>query len=245
MMIARGMTFPDLSDLLKPIFVERAETDFGLDGKRMTDSRIALLTGLQRRDVRTHRDGKPTEQESARSLPRVVARWSSDKTWLDPEGEPLILTRTGDDLSFDALVASVSRDMHPRTLLDELERQGAVSVDGDHVTLLSESYLPTGDDAKLSYFADNIGDHTEAAVSNLASDDPPYFERAVHYNQLSDDAVNSLEALARKRQHEILKELNIEALRLQKRDAKTGTGNARFRCGVFIYVEKNEEASKP
>jgi len=245
MMIARGMTFPDLSDLLKPIFVERAEADFGLEGKRMTDSRIALLTGLQRRDVRAHRDGKPTEQENARTLPRVVAQWTSNEAWQNCDGTPITLTRSGKDSSFEALVASVSRDMHARTILDELERQGMVSVDGDHVALLSESYLPSGDDAKLSYFAANIGDHAEAAVGNLSADTPPFFERAVHYNQLSDEAVEELENLARKRQHEVMHELNAEALKLQKRDAKDRSGTARFRCGAFVYVEKNEDISKP
>ena len=239
-MIARGVTFPDLSDLLKSVFVARAEADFGLEGKRMTDSRISLLTGLQRRDVRAFRsDDDSPPAESAGPLPRVIARWVSDAAWLDDQGEPLVLDRSGEGLSFETLVASVSRDMHPRTLLDELVRQGSVVLDGEKVTLTSRSYLPGGDESKLGYFGANLGDHAEAAAANLATDDPPFFERAVHYNQLSDEAVTALETLARKRQHEVLSELNAEALRLQD-----GNGTARFRCGAYIYTEKNSQADE-
>jgi len=244
-MIARGMTFPELSDLMKSIFVARAEADFGLDGKRMTDSRISLLTGLQRRDVRAHRvEEAVSVPEGAGPLPRVIAQWLSDGVWSDG-GVPRVLLRSGDGLSFEALVASVNRDMHPRTLLDELERQGTVAIDGDSITLITRSYLPDGDDAKMGYFGANLGDHAEAAASNLTDQPAPFFERAVHYNQMSEDAVASLEALARKRQHEVLEELNQEALRLQKRDAKKGNAHARFRCGAFVYVEKNQEMEKP
>ena len=246
LMIARGVTFPDLSDVLKPIFVRCAEADFGLEGKRMTDSRISLLTGLQRRDVRAHRDQDEKDQhaeEGVGPLPRIIARWMSDEAWCDGD-TPRILSRRGDGLSFEALVASVSRDMHPRTLLDELERQGVVIIDDDQITLLSASYLPTEDDAKLDYFAANLGDHSEAAVANLTSKEAPFFERAVHYNELSDESLAALETLARQKQHAMMKELNAEANRMQRTDKKNKHANGRFRMGAFIYVEKSGEPSQ-
>lgn len=244
-MIAHGVTFPDLSDLLKPIFVRCAETNFGLEGKRMTDSRVSLLTGLQRRDVRAHRDqGVDAEQtaEGAGPLPRIIARWQSDETWCDGD-TPHVLSRAGEGLSFEALVNSISRDMHPRTLLDELERQGVVAIDADQITLLTDSYLPTSDDAKLGYFAANLADHVEAAVTNLTEKTAPFFERAVHYNQLSNQSLKALETLARERQHAVMKELNAEANRLQRIDKKNARANGRLRFGAFIYLEKSEGKS--
>jgi len=244
-MIARGMTYNDLSEVLKSAFVARAEADFGLEGKRMTDSRISLLTGLQRRDVRAHRQGDlEMPRESAGPLPRVIARWLSDQEWLDRRGQPRTLDRTGERHSFDALVASISRDMHPRTLLDELARQGAVAIEGDRIALTARSYLPSDDDAKLGYFGANLGDHAEAASANLSTEEPPYFERAVHYNNLSEKAASALEALARKRQHEVLSELNTEALRLQNEGADDGPLTSRFRCGSFVYVTKVDGGDK-
>ena len=227
--MARGVAFPEMSDWLKRLYVECAEADFGIEGKRMTDSRIALLTGLQRRDVKAHRD-VPHEDApvSAGPLPRIVARWLADA--------PRSLTRA----DFEVLAASVSRDMHPRTMLDELVRQGAVALDGDRVTLMSDGYLPEEDDAQLGYFGANLGDHAEAAMANLAATPAPFFERAVHYNGLSEVSLQVLEQRARVLQSEVLKTLNAEALRLQQRDANVPDATGRFRCGAFVYTEIGE-----
>lgn len=231
LMIDRGVMFPEVADLLKRLFVQQAEAGFGIAGKRMTDSRISLLTGLQRRDVKLHR-GAPLDEPpaSAGPLPRIVSRWLAEGA------------RSMNRAEFEALVASVSRDMHPRTILDELVRQGIAALDGESLTLLKDSYLPGGDDAKLGYFGANLGDHTEAAVSNLMAEHAPFYERAVHYNRLSDESLRKLDALARTLQQDALSALNREALRLQSADAKDATANGRFRCGAYVYLENGDHS---
>ena len=52
LLLNNGITFPYLSDLLKLIYVETAEKEFGLDVRPLTDSRVTLLTGVHRKDVR-------------------------------------------------------------------------------------------------------------------------------------------------------------------------------------------------
>ena len=54
-LIAQGVTAPALYRLLKRLYVEVAEREFRLDGERPTDSRISLLTGVHRRDVKAFR----------------------------------------------------------------------------------------------------------------------------------------------------------------------------------------------
>ena len=55
-LIAKGVTAPDFYRVVKQTFVEVAEADFALDGERPTDSRISMLTGVHRRDVKAFRD---------------------------------------------------------------------------------------------------------------------------------------------------------------------------------------------
>ena len=50
-MLARGITYPYLSDLLKARCGEVADHDFGLNGKSPTDSRVSLVSGVHRKDV--------------------------------------------------------------------------------------------------------------------------------------------------------------------------------------------------
>ena len=251
-LIARGLRYPELGDMLKELYVDASERHFSIGGKRLTDSRISLLTGLQRKDVHALRSkpgDRATEADAAGAgpLPRVLAQWLAGAPYCDASGAPRPLHRApaGGSPSFEALVAEVSRDIHPRTVLDELKRQDLVDHDAasDMVTLRTPAFLPAHDDAALAgYFGANLGDHAEAASANLdAAPDPgPFFERAVHYNKLTPEALGELEALARKLQSDALAELNAEALALQKRDAGVETATGRFRCGAFVYRSDRE-----
>ncbi len=251
-MVSRGLRFPDLSDALKELYVDACERHFQLGDKRLTDSRISLLTGLQRKDVRDIRArlakaGPETDREGAGPLARVVARWLADTAYRSAAGAPCPLRRAAKDNgpSFERLVADVSRDVHPRTVLDELKRQDLVDHDGesDMVSLRTDAYLPSRDEtALLGYFGANLGDHAEAAAANLeAAPEPgPCFERAVHYNELTPDALAELNALAGRLQSDVLAKLNAEALALQQRDAGADTATGRFRCGAFVYTLQRE-----
>jgi len=244
--IARGVRFPELSDMLKEIYVAASAAHFRLQGKRLTDSRISLLTGLQRKDVKSLREritdssDESPDAAGAGLLPRVLAHWVSGANFCDSRGNPRVLPRVGDYASFAALVAEVSRDVHPRTVLDELTRLGLAEFDADRdaVSLESSAFLPTRDDAALlGYFGANLGDHAEAAARNIeAAPEPgPFFERAVHYNRLSRQSLDELEDLARQLQDEALKVLNARSLELQTRDAGDGESSGRFRCGAYIF----------
>lgn len=249
-MIARGWLFPDASDLLKELYVEACTRDFQLGGKRLTDSRVSLLTGLQRRDVKAIRDRleqAPSQGSvpGAGALPRVMARWM--------DGLPIALPRTTRDerKSFEALVAEVSRDIHPRTVLDELMRLDLIEHDQDKdmVKLIAQAYVPSqNDDELVGYLGANLGDHAEAAADNLAAapNPGPYYERAVHYNKLTPEALAQLDALAGQRQSDVLKELSSMAGLLQERDAGKDTATGRFRFGAFVYTDppKKSEAEE-
>lgn len=245
--IARRFGFPAFAELLKGVYVEVAESRFTLEGKRLTDSRVSLLTGLQRRDVRALRWSDPDprpEAGSAGPLPRVVARWIGARGWQDRKGQPLALPRRG-KRSFESLVAEVSRDVHARTVLDELLAQGTVTFDADReeVKLAAEAFLPRDEAARLAYFGANLGDHGEAATENLLAEAPPFFERAVHYNGLSAESLQALDAEARQLLSEVLAKLNAEALRLQEQDGTNTNAEGRFRAGTFVYVERPDPAA--
>ncbi len=246
-MIARGLTYPPLTEMLKELYIAEAIRHFGIPGKRMTDSRISLLTGLQRRDIRQLRDAEPEDEpKSVGPVPRVIALWTADPRFADAEG-PKTLPRAGPG-SFEALVGEIGRDVHPRTILDEMVRLGLVQRldDEDAVALTADSLIPSGNEGLLlAYFGANLGDHAEAAAGNLmAAPAPgPFFERAVHYNKLTPASVAKLETLARARQKAVLEEINAEALALQREEAGDPAARERFRCGAYVYRTGGEEGA--
>ncbi|MEM9249317.1 MAG: DUF6502 family protein [Pseudomonadota bacterium] len=250
-MIGRGLTFPELSQLLKELYVEEAQRSFRLERTRVTDSRISLLTGLQRRDVKAIRAASTQPEESARApgpVSRVLALWSGDPAFLDTNGVPRTLPRNGPSPSFEALVAEVGRDVHARTILDELLRLELARIDDeDRVVLRVEALVPSPDEHLLiTYFANNLGDHAEAAASNiLAAPAPgPFFERAVHYNQLTQASVDALEDMARSRAMEMLSAMNAEAMAMQRADAGNGDARMRFRTGAFVFQAAMDDEAK-
>jgi len=241
-MIAHGITLPAVLSVLKQVYVEVAVDSFGLDGKPITDSRVSMLTGVHRKDVRTVRErGVPATAPPGLSVgATVVGRWLGDPRFVDAAGKPRALARAGGSASFNALVAEASVDIRPRTVLDELLSQGLVAFDeaADRVTLLVDAFVPRNDSpAIFDFFESNLHDHAAAATDNLlaASGKAPYLERAVYYNGLRPVSVDALEGAARQLAANALAELNAQALTLQAGDRDDAGAAERFRFGVYFY----------
>ena len=243
-MIARGLTAPVVYGLLKRVYVEVAEESFGLDDKPLTDSRIALLTGVHRKDIRTFRaeddDGTGLARRKSALLATVVAQWATAPDYLDDTQGPRALPRqAADSADFESLVRSVSRDVRPRTVLDELLNAGLVSEGDDGLLRLNTEIVvgPANPSDREAFFAANVGDHLAAATENLLADTPPFFERAVFYNHLPPEAVDEIEAAARAQAQAMLEELNRQSSALHRAAASAPGPRQRYRLGVYFYKE--------
>lgn len=248
-LIARGVGAPAFYRLVKQVYVEVAEDDFALDQTQPTDSRVSLLTGVHRRDVRAIRSAQgPSwveDRQKVTTLATVVGRWLADPEFSD-KGTPKPLPRAGEAGSFERLVRSVNKDVRPRTLLDELLRQGlVVEEEGSLLTLTTSALIgPADTDQKGVFFAANVGDHLAAAAANLEAETPQFLERAVFYNGLSETSVTALDTQARRLSQPVLETLNSSARSLQKQDQEAGDGTQRIRFGVYFYTEESAPEGK-
>ncbi len=244
-LIANQITYPHLINLLKSTYVDVAEKNFIVEGKKQTDSRINLLTGVHRKDVKRLR----SEQENPAERPanisigaQLIARWVGDKSLLNEDGSPKTLPLQDDDEfsmnSFEGLVANIAKgDIRPRVVLDELMRLEMVELDPDHnVILKTKAFTPNrGQEEKLYFFGKNIQDHLCAGVHNLSGEQPPFFDRSVYYDELSESSIQELNVLADRLGMDALIKMNEKALALQTADK--GGLNARYRMnfGIFNY----------
>lgn len=219
--VAKGVLFSQVAERLKLQFLRAAEGE-----NASTDSRVSVMTGLQRRDIARLR-ALPTEApDPVNHLARLVMVWRTDLG-----GKPLL--RNG-ETSFASLAASIRKDVHPRTLLEQLIAAGTVEIREDMAHLVVHSYQPlAGSEGQLAYLAANGGDYLCAGVANITQTPAPYFERAAHFNQLSAEAVTELDALYREKQMAVLAEVAEAAMRLQE----TSQGTRRFRAGGYFYSE--------
>lgn len=247
--IRAGLTFPAFSELLKEIYVQVANSEFALAGKDQTDSRLSVITGVHRKEVRRLREaGTPVNiiPASASLSSLLISRWLSDRNFTLPDGKPRPLNRTRDDengLGFDDLVEMVTKDVRPRAVFDDWMDRGVVRMGDDgRIHLAVEVYGPTGNaDDKLYYFGRNLRDHIEAAVSNISDgDQSPFFERAVHYDGLDENASHLLMERSNNAAMTILRQVNAEARNLADKDSPDDEW--RFTLGVYVFREKKPGA---
>jgi hypothetical protein len=242
LMLAKGMTLPLAIELLKRAFVETAQRNFQLDDKPMTDSRVSLISGVHRKDVKRLRDLPEVDAALPSKVSlgaQLVGRWVTQKPWVDSKGTPKPLARLsskGKKLSFEALVASVSRDIRPRSVLDEWLRLNVVSVnDADEVILNTAAFVPReGAEEKLHYLGLNLGDHAETACANVIGGTAPRFERSVHHDGLTAEQVVRLQKRATELGMVLLQTLHAEAEAMKTSAADVPT-TRRFTCGLYWY----------
>src|SRR5262245_23337188 len=243
-MLAQGVTYPQFAELMKALLVEVAEKEFRLPGKAQTDSRVSMLSGVHRKDVRRLRAAPPDEESvTAHSVSlgaQLVAAWTGLRRFQDKQGHPLPLPRLtsqGGGVSFASRVARVSTDIRSRVLLAELLRLGVARPDEqDRVMLNAEAFLPrAGFDEKLHYFGHNLRDHAAAATHNVLGAGEPLLERSVHYDALSEESIRELGALAEKGGMEAIQDLNRRAIELEERDAGQTSDKHRFTFGVYFF----------
>lgn len=243
-LIAEGITFPSLSRLLKQVYVEVARDEFPVSGKPQTDSRISLLTGVHRKDIKALRERQRGGDAPSPVLSRnahLIALWTGAPDYIDGRGRPRPLPRQrlkDGGPSFERLVASVSTDIRARVVLDEWVRQGLARVDEDGLVHLDmTAFVPKEDFADLAYyFGRNLHDHIAAASHNLLGAEPAMLERAVYYEKLSPRSAGELAGFSRELGSDTLVEVNQKAFELAERDKDAPDATQRITFGVYFFT---------
>jgi hypothetical protein len=253
--LRNGKAARSFYDLVKRVYVELAKEEFGIDGKKATVSRIAILTGLTRKEVQAllaqpaQPDGS-TEEEYNRAA-RVIAGWLKDSKFGDGRGHPAPLPLEGKRGSFSALVKTYSGDIPVRAMLDELLHVGAVEQLKDgRICLRSRGYIPQKSAPdKLNILGIDTADLIATIDHNIyVAPHKPRFQRKVMYDNVPIEAAREFEAIVAARGQELLEALD-RWLSNRDRDVNPtskGTGRARVGLGMYHFEELlQSESSKP
>ena len=254
LLIEKGMTFPQFRELMKELYVEVADKHFSLDDNKPSDSRIFVLTGVHRKDVKRIRQQAESGAEpitsSASLSGEIVARWSSMPDYLDDKGKPRQLLKNGknNEAGFDQLVSSVSKDVRPKVILEEWLRLNIVRLEDDYVVLNKSAFVPNKEFTEMAYYlGHNVHDHMASCVNNILVETDPMLERSVYYASLTENSVKKLNAIASKKGNELLQHLNKQAIKLYDADKHKDDATYRMRLGVYWYqaqLDKDQESEK-
>lgn len=249
-LLGHGVPLGALTRTLKQVYLDEGRRELERRGQRVTDSALSVLTGVHRKDVRqmqTELPGRPALAPTPAAM--LFTRWITDLSCRDAEGRARTrLPRQGPAPSFESLARDVCSDVHPRTLLEELQRLGLVRAEGEEVLRLSDRFvLPGRDPAAAQAMAVNVADHLAAAVHNLGCDRPGrrLLEQSVFAEGLSPQAGAELGALARAIWAEALERMVHEAEQRLDRDRDAAASAeaapvARMRFGVYYFTDMED-----
>ena len=250
LLIAQGVTHAEFSETAKEVYVEIALRHFESEG-RVNRSRVAILTGLTRKEVKNviDRTIESGYQEKTFSRPeRVLTGWYSDPRYQGPYGIPLELPYESPDKEtpcFVDLVRQYSGDMAPRQMLDQLIEAGSViEVEGRYKAVrrafkfstLSPSLIKRLGEVGYRVFstaAKNIDKQVEGSG---------YFDRMVSADEgCTKEQIELFDEFIKKRGQEYLEEIDVW---FSSRKELNKPGEKREETGMYLvhYVEDEEDA---
>jgi hypothetical protein len=251
LLLRNGVTYTVFAAALKRVFLDAARQELASKGMSQTDSAVSLLSGVHRRDVRNLAQEAAertaaAEPEAPRRLgmtAQVVARWMHDAHFLNADGTSRVLPRSGlgaEKRGFDDLVASVSRDVRPKAVLDELLRLGVVQDTEAGLALARGGFAPREGFEEVSWLvSQNLQDHAAAAVANL-NDNANFLEQAVFVDQITELSAAQLQQVSARAWEAAFKTVMAQAQTRFDADAALPEPERRHRArfGVYFFSER-------
>jgi hypothetical protein len=128
--LKNGISYKTFTEFIKWLFIDIAAKEFRIDGRKQSDSRISVITGLSRKEVKRIREilqseRSATEENYNRAI-RVIYGWLSESDLKKNKKIKKEIPVYGNGFTFDTLVRRYSGDVPTRAVLDELVRIGAI-----------------------------------------------------------------------------------------------------------------------
>ncbi|MCF6235864.1 MAG: DUF6502 family protein [Gammaproteobacteria bacterium] len=246
-LIRNDVSHGEFVALAKRAYVDVAYEHFSIPGRKTTYSRVAVLTGLNRKEVvaltKEKEEGSNTPKGRPNRAIRVVNGWLNDSEFLDENNEAKVLPIQGEHGSFSALVARYSGDITLGAVVDELERTGIVSrPDKQSVKLNSYGYIPADNELeKIKIMSTCAADLLASAVHNQEqSSDDARFQRQVVYRKVPKQVVSQFKEYSDNKSLVLLRDYNrwLEESTNQltpEQDEPT----SRVGVGIYYFEEKN------
>ena len=248
MLLCLGIGSKEFSEVTKKAFVDAATSQYGLRGRPTNTSRVAVLTGLTRKEVRRLKESLSGERKRETKMgpaSTILHFWYKDSAFLDDLGKPLELPREGPGPSFQELARRYGGDVPAGALLSELQRTGAVVETKENKFKVTTRYfLPTGAsdifvDA-VSFSLENLAHTGSQNVTNTGKQKDNYLERFVWSDRINEEDVEKFRILAKEKSMALLEYLDDW---IAANEIPTPTGH-RIGLGLYVIDRPSDQAAK-
>ncbi len=250
-LIRNEVSHSEFSVLAKQAYVETAYEHFSISGKKTTYSRVAVLTGLNRKEiVALVKNKEKSDYDVLKGKPnraiRVVNGWRTDSEFLNKNNEADVLPIHGEHGSFSALVARYSGDITLGAVIDEFERIGLVfKPDKQSIKLITEGYIPKENELeKIKIMSICVADLLASAVHNQEenTNDNLRFQRQVVYQEVPKHIVKDFKKYSDQKSLFLLRDYNhwLEK-KINQSILKPDTATSRVGVGIYYFEEHNKK----
>lgn len=250
-----GIGYREFVEVAKRTYVGVASSDFGIRGRPTNISRVAVMTGLTRKEVKRIRDkinsGENSFAVKTTPLADVLHHWHAQADYTDSSGQPLTLQFAGENCSFSSLVRAFGGDVPPGAMRTEMKRVGVIEEDDDGaLRAVARAVRPSSDHERLitmlvhgAYaFLSNIAHNTDSDSS-----DSKWASRVAYTTSVPSDNTKQLRRIAGDRIWDFAESIDdvfitYEALSEERKLSDHGDENA-VAVGVFYFEEQDEDAN--
>lgn len=251
-MLRCGIGFREFAEIAKTAFVDVASREYGIRGRPTNISRIAVMTGLTRKEVRRLRDkisnGDHAIVVKTTPLVEVLHRWHAESEFLDSTGRPSVLPFNGDKRSFSSLVRQFGGDIPPGAMRTELKRVGAIHEEADGgLRAIKRSFRPEGDhNVLVSHLVHGIYPHisTLAHNTNAERKEPTWTQRTVFTQSVRESDKSRLRRISADRIIEFAESLDdlFMAYETLHENDQSSDDHITMAIGVFYFEEADRDA---
>ncbi len=247
LLLKAGVNWKEFSDVSKTVFVEVATQDFGIRGRPTNAARVAMLTGINRHEVRRQRQALARAETPAptylNAAQRILSGWHQDEDYLGADGRPLCVPETGPAPSFQDLRRRYGGDMPAKALLRELTRVGAVTEQDDGLLCASQrTYIQARvDPEKILRAGSVLEDLGNTVLFDLTAAEAARlrFERRAENASIDLDDVPAFQDFLEQEGMAFLERVD-DWLTRHERVAPNSPERARVRLGVGVYHIQDE-----
>jgi Family of unknown function (DUF6502) len=253
-LLQSGVTWKEFAELARGVFIDVAEKEFGLRGRPTNVSRIALLTGMTRREVRRYRDSAVAgpapdvrAEDDLNHASRVLAGWHLDAEFIDQLGRPRPLDAKGEGATFAQLVRRYAGDIPVTALTKELLRSGSIerTATGGY-SVLRRFYMPRAMDGQAVERAGAvIADLATTVEHNLSREagEPPRFEGRAQNRHIDPRQLPAFRAFMEREGQAFLERCD-EWLSAHEMPPDQSTAATTLRLGVGVYAIQERVAGE-